>query len=114
MKAFLEEYGLIVVVCIAFAVLIALVVWATGKGSDSSTSTINGFTDKATSIMNDNGVQPGASATVTSHAFVDVKNNSTGATGADGKCDTCGNITGNTIHTTTTTGGGAGSGAGTP
>lgn len=102
MKAFLEEYGLIVVVCIAFAVLIALVVWATGKGSDSSTSTINGFTDKATSIMNDNGVQPGDSASITSHAFVDSKNNSTGANGADGKCDACGNIQTNTIHNVST------------
>lgn len=65
MKAFLEEYGLIVVVCIAFAVLVALVVWATKKGSDSSTSTINGFTNKATNVMQNNGVTPGQSENIT-------------------------------------------------
>lgn len=65
MKAFLEEYGLIVVVCIAFAVLVALVVWATKKGSDSSTATINGFTNKATNIMQNNGVTPGQSENIT-------------------------------------------------
>ena len=65
MKAFLEEYGLIVVVCIAFAVLVALVVWATRKGADSSTATINGFTDKVTNVMQDNGVTPGESEDIT-------------------------------------------------
>lgn len=65
MKAFLEEYGLIVVVCIAFAVLVALVVWATKKGSDSSTATINGFTNKATNVMENNGVTPGQSEDIT-------------------------------------------------
>lgn len=64
MKAFLEEYGLIVVVCIAFAVLVALVVWATKKGSDSSTATINGFTNKATNVMENNGVTLGSSEVV--------------------------------------------------
>lgn len=61
MKAFLEEYGLIVVVCIVIAVLIALAVWATKKGSDSSTSMINGFNDHAVSTMESNGVKAGAS-----------------------------------------------------
>lgn len=61
MKAFLEEYGLIVVVCIAFAVLVALVVWATKKGSDASTQTINGFTNKSFQIMEENGVDPAPS-----------------------------------------------------
>lgn len=65
MKAFLEEYGLIVVVCIAFAVLVALVVWATNKGSASSTATINGFTNKANTVMENNGVTPGQSENVT-------------------------------------------------
>ena len=59
MKAFLEEYGLIVVVCIAFAVLVALVVWATNKGASASTQTINGFTDKSFEIMDSNGVPVG-------------------------------------------------------
>lgn len=86
MKAFLEEYGLIVVVCIAFAVLVALVVWATQKGSDSSTSTINGFTNKATNVMQENGVTPGEvvdinGGGVAAHAFADAN--------SDSQCDTC-------------------------
>lgn len=64
MKAFLEEYGLIVCVLIAFAVMIALVVWASKKGSDSATSAINGFTDKTSTIMDQNGVPMGEAANV--------------------------------------------------
>lgn len=56
MKAFLEEYGLVVVVCIAFAVLVALVVWATNKGKSSSENMVNAFTNKAESTLNENGV----------------------------------------------------------
>ena len=86
MKAFLEEYGLIVVVCIAFAVLVALVVWATKKGADSSTATINGFTNKATSVMEGNGVNLGESEDIGQGVVCD-------GTDADndGKCDKCGN-----------------------
>lgn len=85
MKAFLEEYGLIVVVCIAFAVLVALVVWATKKGADSSTATINGFTDKATSVMEDNGVNLGESENIGQGVTCDGTD-----ANSDGKCDKCG------------------------
>lgn len=47
MKAFLEEYGLIVVVCIVIAVLIALAVWVSYKGKASTGRTVLNFTNKA-------------------------------------------------------------------
>lgn len=90
MKAFLEEYGLIVVVCIAFAVLVALVVWATKKGADSSTATINGFTNKATSVMEGNGVNLGESEDIGQGCTHKDEKKADGTDGADGKCDLCG------------------------
>lgn len=65
MKAFLEEYGLIVVVCIVIAVLIALAVWGSKKGSDGATSAINGFTKKVSESMTANGVTMGDSENLT-------------------------------------------------
>ena len=52
MKAFLEEYGLVIVVIIVVAVLIALAVYFSSKGKKDITNTYDQFTDGAQSIVN--------------------------------------------------------------
>ena len=53
MKAFLEEYGLVIVVIIVVAVLIALAVYFSSKGKDDITNTYDQFTQGANAIVND-------------------------------------------------------------
>lgn len=53
MKAFLEEYGLVIVVIIVVAVLIALAVYFSSKGKDDITNTYDQFTKGANAIVND-------------------------------------------------------------
>ncbi|MBR4314440.1 MAG: hypothetical protein IKP66_05970 [Lachnospiraceae bacterium] len=52
MKAFLEEYGLVIVVIIVVAVLIALAVYFSTKGKADITNTYDQFTSGAQSIVN--------------------------------------------------------------
>ena len=51
MKAFLEEYGLVIVVIIVVAVLIALAVFFSQDGKDKITTTYNSFTTGAQNIV---------------------------------------------------------------
>lgn len=51
MKAFLEEYGLVIVVIIVVAVLIALAVFFSNDGRDKITSTYDSFTSGAQGIV---------------------------------------------------------------
>lgn len=51
MKAFLEEYGLVIVVIIVVAVLIGLAVYFSQSGKEKITKTYNSFTDGADSIV---------------------------------------------------------------
>lgn len=51
MKAFLEEYGLVIVVIIVVAVLIGLAVYFSQSGREKITKTYNSFTDGADSIV---------------------------------------------------------------
>ena len=65
MKAFLEEYGLVIVVIIVVAVLIGLAVYFSQSGKEKITKTYTTFTEGADSIvtqsMNDvKGFKPGA------------------------------------------------------
>lgn len=53
MKAFLEEYGLVIVVIIVVAVLIALAVYFSSKGKEDITNTYDQFTQGANTIVND-------------------------------------------------------------
>lgn len=53
MKAFLEEYGLVIVVIIVVAVLIALAVYFSSKGKEDITNTYDQFTQGANAIVND-------------------------------------------------------------
>ena len=53
MKAFLEEYGLVIVVIIVVAVLIALAVYFSTKGKADITNTYDQFTQGAQTIVND-------------------------------------------------------------
>ena len=52
MKAFLEEYGLVIVVIIVVAVLIALAVYFSSKGKKDITNTYDQFTSGAQTIVN--------------------------------------------------------------
>ena len=52
MKAFLEEYGLVIVVIIVVAVLIGLAVYFSKSGQEKITKTYTTFTDGADSIVN--------------------------------------------------------------
>ncbi len=52
MKAFLEEYGLVIVVIIVVAVLIALAVYFSTRGKQQITSTYDTFSDGAMTIVN--------------------------------------------------------------
>ncbi len=52
MKAFLEEYGLVIVVIIVVAVLIALAVYFSSKGKKDITNTYDQFTNGANAIVN--------------------------------------------------------------
>lgn len=51
MKAFLEEYGLVIVVIIVVAVLIGLAVYFSQSGKEKITKTYTTFTDGADSIV---------------------------------------------------------------
>ena len=51
MKAFLEEYGLVIVVIIVVAVLIGLAVYFSQSGKTKITNTYKTFTDGADSIV---------------------------------------------------------------
>ena len=51
MKAFLEEYGLVIVVIIVVAVLIALAVYFSSKGKTDITNTYDQFTQGANAIV---------------------------------------------------------------
>lgn len=51
MKAFLEEYGLVIVVIIVVAVLIGLAVYFASHGKDDITQTYGAFTQGANSIV---------------------------------------------------------------
>lgn len=62
MKAWLEEYGLIIVGVIVVAGLIALSVWATNNGKVNSANTMSGFNNKADSTLVQNGVIKGTFA----------------------------------------------------
>lgn len=53
MKAFLEEYGLVIVVVIVLAVLIALAIYVSEDGKQSVKDTYNTFTEKADGIVDD-------------------------------------------------------------
>ena len=53
MKAFLEEYGLVIVVIIVVAVLIALAVYFSSKGKTDITNTYDQFTQGANTIVNE-------------------------------------------------------------
>ena len=53
MKAFLEEYGLVIVVIIVVAVLIALAVYFSSKGKADITNTYDQFTQGANAIVKD-------------------------------------------------------------
>lgn len=52
MKAFLEEYGLVIVVIIVVAVLIGLAVYFSQTGKTKITNTYENFTTGADSIVN--------------------------------------------------------------
>ena len=52
MKAFLEEYGLVIVVIIVVAVLIGLAVYFSQSGKTKITNTYENFTSGADSIVN--------------------------------------------------------------
>lgn len=58
MKAFLEEYGLVIVVIIVLAVLIALAVYVSNNGKQSVTNTYDTFTEKADGIVDDMMKEP--------------------------------------------------------
>lgn len=64
MKAFLEEYGLVIVVIIVVAVLISLAVYFSGSGRDKITETYDSFTAGAQSLvdkaMSETGTNGGA------------------------------------------------------
>ena len=67
MKAFLEEYGLVIVVIIVVAVLIGLAVYFSQSGKEKITNTYTNFTNGADEIvtesMNDvKGFNPGGAA----------------------------------------------------
>lgn len=51
MKAFLEEYGLVIVVIIVIAVLIALAVFFSSDGKEKIMGTYNNFTTGAQGIV---------------------------------------------------------------
>lgn len=52
MKAFLEEYGLVIVVIIVVAVLIALAVYFSTRGRAQITNTYDTFSNGAMTIVN--------------------------------------------------------------
>ena len=64
MKAFLEEYGLVIVVIIVLAVLIALEIYVSNNGKQSVTKTYDDFTNKAdgivTNMMEEEVSRPGS------------------------------------------------------
>ena len=56
MKAWLEEYGLIIVGIVVVAGLIGLAIWATKRGKDSSVDVVSGFTNRGVAILNNNSI----------------------------------------------------------
>lgn len=52
MKAFLEEYGLVIVVIIVVAVLIGLAVYFSRTGRENITNTYDSFVSGADSVVN--------------------------------------------------------------
>lgn len=56
MKAWLEEYGLIIVGIIVVAALVALAVYTSTKGQKNAAGAFNGFTNKSNTILDKNGV----------------------------------------------------------
>lgn len=56
MKAWLEEYGLIIVGIIVVAALVALAVYTSSTGQKKAAGAFNGFTNKADGILNENDI----------------------------------------------------------
>jgi FtsZ-interacting cell division protein ZipA len=61
MKAWLEEYGLIIVGIIVVAALVALAVYTSTKGQKNAAGAFNGFTNKSNTILENNGVTTNSS-----------------------------------------------------
>ena len=63
MKTFLEEYGLVIIVIIVLAILIGLAVTLSGKAQTNIEAQFDGFTDRATEVVNDAGGTSGETPT---------------------------------------------------